>query len=363
MRRTLACAAILLAAAAAVAFWWMALPRDTAAALVRALELAPADAEGAVAIAAPRRTARWLARRPQALLLALAANPKLRDTIPPLRPLALPFVAAARGPLVVFWAGGEAGAVARVSSGARRALVELAGRSNLDVSAGPDWCAVATSPQLLPAGPTPFPLAAPPGTHTALARIGDRLWVVRAGGRTLEAASGAAPALAIGTPGTSTLVLADARILSLWLGLPSGTLGPLRAVMDDSHQWAVALPALHLEGLVRTLVGGPPERVATATPWKGLLGTIWVAEAEGTALASTAAVLDRLPHGGSGTVQGVVHGRHAAWLARRAAAVAGRVPGMPAREEELHRAAALAEGLETLSFRLERDGGRLLLSW
>jgi len=355
---------VLLALAAAAAWWWTRPPRASAAELQQALRLAPAQADGAVAVAEPSRAGRFLARRPQAILLLAAAAGPATEALASLRPTALALGAAARGPLVLWWQGGEGAVAARLEPAARGAFLEVAARGSAVATCGGDWCAVATVAELLPRDEEPADAAvASSGALAALGRVGGRLWEVRARERWVEASAGTAPPCPTPRPDRSAVALPEAGALLAQLGVRGVPVGPVRLAADDGNEWAVAFPRLRLEGLARRLLGGPPAGTPEPSLWRGLAGAIWVSERDGTALASSPAALALLPDTGADASQGVIHGRHAAWLLSRAASLAGRIPGLPLRQRDLTRAAALAQEIDAVSFRVEAGGGRIVLTW
>jgi hypothetical protein len=361
--RWLLLAAALLAAGAGGWWWWTAPPRSSNEELQHALGLAPSTAHGVVAIAAPRRAARWLARHPQGLLLVGAAAGEAAGSLARLGRFAAPLVAAAQGPLVLWWRGTEAGAAVPVSPSARPALLELAARSSLAASSGPDWWAVATSPELLGPNEGALPPSTPGPPAFALARLGGRFWRVQASRKTLEASTEEVCSLPPETPGTSTLLCAQAGQALAWLGLGQVAVGPVRVAVNDAHQWAVAFPTLHLDGLARSLLGGTPTRAGAVDMWRGVLGTVWVQEGEGMAIASSPELLASLPSAGVAVSEGVVHGGHAAWLLGRVAHTVEHIPTLKAQAPLLARAAELAGGVRVVRLRLEEQRGHVFLAW
>lgn len=362
MRRVVALGLLTLVVAAAAAWWWALPPRASDAELRRAIEFAPSFADGAVAIAEPARAARWLARRPQAAILAFASAPRAVPALARLRPVAASVVAGARGPVVLWWKGDHAAVGVRTSPGSRTALAELGSASGLSVAGGAEWLEIATSTDLLASGPLTVAPASTAGSATALARVGTRWWRVKASSRTLDAATDEELPLPA-ADGTSSVHLADVGALLAPLGFAGVEAGAARLVVDDRHDWGAALPGVRLDGTARRLLGGGASRATTPQSWHGILGEIAVTEGEGTNIASAPALLARLSLPGASGDEGVVYGGHAAWLLAQASSIAKRVPGLTAYSRSLATASTLAEGLKTARFRIDASTGRIVLAW
>jgi hypothetical protein len=374
MRRVLLAAAVAAAVAAVAALawrWWTAPPSASEAALRAALELAPADTDGTLALAQPSRAARWLSSRPQALVLVELAAPASRHSLPRVRGLLPALAREARGPLTVWWRGGDLAAGARVQPGAARALRQLAALRGFALRVGPEDHGAVTvragtaAALLAPPGGTQRPL----GTRaplSALARIGPRLWWARAGRSSLDAAWGEPPLLPE-TAGADTLATADlARLLApvaAFAWLPHApvwvTFGP--------GGWAAALPDSALPpAIIHLLFGSAGLSTAPAASihhWRGPLGDLWVRPGPVIVIASRPELFGGAPADLITGESGDVHG---ADLARACEKVAAALQGLPGGEQiadGLRKAAPRISAVRQARWRLLPQGGRIRLEW
>jgi hypothetical protein len=374
MRRfTLLLAAVgALAAAAVLAWrWWTAAPLAPADALAAAASRSPVVAEGVLVVADPVRTLRWAARHPQAVALLRLAAPHADLAAPRMRGAAAALAAGALGPLVLWWRGGDLAASAEVDGGSARALRQVAETQGVAIRSeltptGTVHVALASSPDLLESSGGSGPSVAGVGQLSALARVGDRWWQVRAGRSTLEATSGSPPEL----PGASD----PAVVTTADIGALAAAVAPVQWVPHgpaclvlEGGGWGVALPATTLSLDVRRLLSlGGDTTIETPTGahhWRGLLGDLWVLPGPGLAVASRPDLLGRLPRGPIAGESGAVRGTELARLVRRFAEAADRVPGNAGVVAGLRRAVPVLEALRRVRWRLLPQGGRILLEW
>ena len=364
MKRLLAAAAVAFAALAAGVLawlWWTAAPAAAEAELAAALATAPA-VEGRLAIAQPRRAARWLARHPQAIVLPALAAANARAALPRLQPLLRPLVTGADGPLVLWWQGGDLAAAARLPAGTTRAVQLIAAGADLAFSSGDGLTVAAASPELLVGSGGAAP-ATSGFTLAALAVVGGAEWRATAERDALSVWTGAstsAPAAGSG----SRVDSADARRLAALLGLDAGSEPlPLRLLLAPGGAWAAALPARVVPRFVRDGIsrvagaGAPPVR------WAGLFGELWVqgggdrlllaADEAALAAAAAAPVAD----------EGVLLGSDVVAVTSRLAGEIENVPLLGREARQLRAAAEFARGLAGARWRSTAAGTRIELSW
>ncbi len=356
-------AAALLAAAGAYV-WWTASPAADEAELASALALAPA-ADGRVALAQPRRTARWLLRHPQALGLLAVAAPDARAAWPRLQPALRPLLDGAQGPLVVWWKGGALAVGTQLPPGAISALPLLAARQGLAFDVAGDVARIATDAALL--GPRRETATPPAGKVplAALADVGGKRWRVTAGRSRLAATTGAAVEL-LGGPGPSRIETGDASPLVRTLGVSPGAAPiPARAVFGAGSGWAIAVSGVRLPGFVRDLVGAPGQAAGgtTARPWNGFLGEVWVRGGDDRlAIGTSEALLAEVAPPPAGE-QGSVSGRDVAWLASDLADALARLPLLDREARSLRALGAQAAGVALVRWRIAGAGARIELEW
>jgi hypothetical protein len=352
--------AALLAAAGAY-LWWTAAPAGDEAALLAALDQAPA-ADGRVALAQPRRAARWLLRHPQALVLLAAAAPDARAALLRLQPLLRPLVGGAQGPLVVWWAGRDVAVATRLRPGTVTALSLLAARNGLVWDADGDLVRVATAAALL-APVRAAPLPAGTSRLAALADAGGRRWRLVAGRERLAAVSGAAVDLERAA-GPSLVESLDAAPLARAAGVPAeGAALPLRAVFAPDLGWGVAIGAEALPRLVRDAVRGSAAEGGAARQWNGLLGDVWVRGEDGRVLVATGEALLAQVAAPPAVEQGRVTGRDLAWLTAELAAALERLPLLDREARALHAASGQVAGLGAARWRATAAGAAVELEW
>jgi hypothetical protein len=374
MRRALL-AAVVVAAVAAVAAgawrWWTAPPSASEAALRAALELAPGNADGTLALAQPSRAERWLSLHPQALALVGLAAPASRRSLPRLRGLLPALAREARGPLTVWWRGDDLAAGALVDPGAARALRQLAVLQGFALriaqkSHGAVTVRAATAVTLLaPPGGSPQPVGAR-ARLSALVRIGPQLWWVRAGRASLDAAWGQPPLLPQ-TAGADALATADlARLLApvtanAWL--PHA---PVRVTFGPGG-WAAALPDSALPPVIGRLLFGSadlsPAPHAGIHHWHGPLGDLWVRPGPVIVIASRPDLFPGAAADLSNGESGAVHGADLARVCERAAAAFQGLPGGDQLADGLRKAAPLIGAVRVARWRLLPQGGRIHLEW
>jgi hypothetical protein len=374
MRRALLAAVVTAVVAATVVLiwrWWTAPPRAAVAVLAQALALAPEDADGSLALAEPARSARWLASHPQALALLEIAAPSADRALPRLRGFLTAIAREARGPLTLWWRGGELAAGATVGTGAARALQRLAALQGFPLRAEPSASGdvvvrAATAPALL-AGPGPPPAHLDSdGALAALARLGPRIWRASAGRSALELLGGNPPALPQITA-ADMLATGDLAALAAPVTAASWIPHAPARLLFDGTDWAVELPDTAFPREVARLlaVGGdlPGGSPGGARHWQGLLGDLWVRPGPGIAAASRPDLLERLPSapitGESGAVRGPALGR----LCLRIAGAFQVIPGGARGAAGLRRAAPLLDAVRLARWRLLPQGGHVLLEW
>jgi len=372
MRRLLVIAVLagLVAAAVGLAWrWWTAPPRAPYAVLAAALAIAPEHADGALALAQPGRWVRWLASHPQALAPLRIAAPSADRSLARLRGVLVALAREARGPVTVWWSGGELAAGATVGGGAARALQRLAAIEGLPLSTGAApggaLVTIASASPLLTRGSAPQPDGS--GTLGALGRVRGRLWRVGVTRSSLELISGVPPALPR-TDGTDLLATTDLAALAAPLTSAGWIPHAPAIVLFDPDGWAVSLPATELPREVERVLSFGGTAVAATPPgvarWRGLLGELWVRPGKGTAVASRPDLLAKLPVPAIAGESGSVGGPDLARACRRIAAACEHVPGGGGVAADLRRAAAALVGVRLARWRLVADGGgRIALEW
>jgi len=367
MRRTVVIVALLAAvagAAALVLLWWTATPAAGEAELAAALAAAPVG-DDRLAIAQPRRAARWLLRHPQALALPALAAPAARPALSRLQPFLRPFAAAARGPLVLWWRGSELAIAARLPAGAARGVAVLAARAGVAYRADGETVVVASDPALLTGERAAAP-AAGGGRAAALAEISGRLWRVHARRDSLSARTGEAPELpAVGAVSRAETLDVAALAGTLGLGAANGG-APARVALAAGSGWAAAVPIAVVPPIVRdafALAAGGGGTPGGELLWKGLLGDVILRnEGDRLLLATGAALLAEVEPRPAGD-QGSVAGADAAWAAAELAAALERVPLFSREVAALREAGAFAAGLGRARWRATSAGAAIELTW
>jgi len=354
-------------AAAAAVVWWTAPPGADARELSGALSLVPAAMDGAAAVAQPQRAARWLVRHRQVLLLAQLAAPHSGPALARLRPLFAPVIAAADGPLVVWWRGEHAALAARVRRGAVVALEELAARAGLATRSEADLFLAATSPELLGPGALVPPPLQVGDRLAALVGTGGGWWRVRLGRSRLDASTGSEVDLPKSVPGSVVSVADLSQMLTPLIPLPVPQ-GPALLVVEAPDRWGLSLPAVRLGGAARTLLrfqGSSPVAGGSVAVerWRGVLGDIWVSPAHGVLVASHPDLVARLVQETRTVDEGAFRGSDAAWLLRHLASFGERLPGLTDISGRLSRAAPDAAALDVVRWHLEDRGGSVQLTW
>jgi len=362
MARTLTVAvlvAALLLGAAAGLLWWTATPGGRGAELAAALAVA-GEGDGRLAVAQPRRTARWLARHRHALILLTLAAPAARGALPRLEPLLLPLVAAARGPLVTWWRGPDLAMAAAIRPGAGEAITLLAARHGLACRFDGGVGRIATAPALLAGGSAAPTLPDDLPELAALAEVRGCLWTVRAERSRLTAASSASVAVPERGDG-SWVETRDAAALLGPLGVPV----PLPAATARlrfavARGWGVAATGVELPGFLSTAL---PTSGSGAVRWDGLLGEVLVlATEDGLAVATSAELLAAVAGGAAGE-EGSVRAVDLAWLAGELATSLERLPLLDREARALRETATASEGLEDIRWRAGDGGARILIEW
>jgi len=370
MRRAATSLALLLALATAVVvawLWWTAPPSDEAERLVAVAAAVPADADGVLVVARPVRAARWLGAHPQALALLKIAAPHADRRLPKMRALVAAMAGQADGPLAIWWRGPELGAAAQVGDASTRALERLAALEGVALRKRTGGLvAVASDPALLDeSAGAPVPRLEP-GTLSALARVGARWWLVRAGRSRLELRAGSPPALPDPT-GPAAVSTPDLAALAAAADPPEWVPHAPAVVLAEGGGWALALPDTALSREVQRVLraGGdaPAEAPEGARHWRGLLGDLWVLPGAGVAIASRPELLERLPRAGITEDSGLVRGPDLARACSTLAEAADGVPGGTALARTLARVAPLLAALRTARWRLTPAGGSILLEW
>ncbi len=365
-------AVFLVAAGLASWLWWTAAPGTAERARAGAAAEAPADADGALVLGDPARTARWLARRPQALaLLAMAAGgaePELRRLAPAAAALGSE---AALGTVAIWWRGDRVQASAVVRRGALAPLRLVCARQGLSVAAsdldsGLVGVAVAADDGVASPKGKPAPPPAGIGTAAALFHDRDRWWWVHAARASLRLSTGVPPQLP--AVGDSSLI-ASRDVAGLFAPLlPADSLphGPA-LVRLAGREWAISLPDARLpkqvEGLLHSMGDESLPTPPGARRWSGILGELWVLRGAGITIASRQEGLQLagapFPSGDMGVLRG---GDLAALLQRLADALA-HLPFQDERVARLRRTAVLASGVRAVRWNLEDRGGRIEMEW
>lgn len=371
MRRAATPLALFAAVAATVVvarLWWTAPPSDEAERLAAVSAVVPADADGVLVIAQPARAARWLGSHPQALALLKVVAPHVDRRLPKMRAFLAALAGQAAGPLAIWWRGPELGAAGRVGAASTRALERLAALEGLALRTrnNGSLVAVASDPSLLDeAAGVPLPRLEP-GKLSALARVGPRWWLVRAGRSRLELLSGRPPALPDPT-GPATISTPDLAALAAAADPPEWLPHAPAVVVAEAGGWALALPDTTLAREVQRVLrmGGdvPAEAPEGARHWRGFLGDLWVLPGAGVAIASRPELLARLPTGGITEYSGLVRGPDLARVCSRFAEAADGVPGGATLARALSRAAPVLAAVRTARWHLTPEGGSILLEW
>ncbi len=352
-------------------WWWTAPPLSDAEALAAAATDVQKDADGLLAVAEPRRAARWLLRRPQAVALLAVAAPDARPAFERLRNTLATLAAEARGPLTVWWKGPEAAASARVSDGAAGALRRLAALEGLSsrsvpTRSGGPTVTLATSSALLEGPSGGRPALDGPARLSGIARAGARWWRVRAARESLELLAGAVPELPP-SAGPSTIVTQDlGRLVGI---VPASVSAPrfAAALAFTRDGWALTLPGAEVgPGFARLLnLGGdrPAETPPGARRWRGLLGEVWALPADGLAIASGPAMLASLPSRPLEGEWGTVRGEELAVACLRAAEAIETLRVLGPRAAALRRSAPAAAAIRSARWRIVSAGGAITLEW
>lgn len=355
--------AALLASGAAAWWWWTAAPAASVGELATALAVAPA-ADGRIAIAQPRRAARWLLRHPQALALAALAAPQARAALPRLQPLLRPLAEGARGPLVLWWRGEELAVAARLRPGAASALAMVAARAGVAFQVTDGVAAVATDAALLEASATPA-AARTGGRAAALAEIAGQEWRVVARTSSLAASTGTAPELPEATDVSRAATVDATGLAAAWgFRVDAATL-PARVALAAGQGWGAAVPLAIVPGFLRDAIprAGSDGALAPAVVWQGLLGEVSVrAGADRLLVASSAAMLAEVEPPPTRD-EGSVTGADIAWVAAELAATLDLVPFFSRETRALRAAGAFAAGLERARWRATATGARIEMSW
>jgi hypothetical protein len=368
MRRTwvlvLIVGAALLAAGVA-AWWWTAAPAASVGELAAALAVAPA-ADGRVAIAQPRRAARWLLRHPQALALAALAAPQARSALPRLQPLLRPLAEGADGPLVLWWRGADLAVAVRLRPGAANALAMVAARAGVAFHFADGIAAVATDAALLGTG-TPPAAARAAGRAAVLAEIAGREWRVVALPTSLAAWTGTTPELPAAAGASRAATVDAGRLPAAW-GVPAGAAAlPARAAFAAGQGWGAAVPLTVVPRFVRD-ANQRANRDSDGTSnapklWKGLLGEVWVAgDGERLVVATNAAMLAEVEPAPTRD-EGSVSGADVAWVAAALAATLEQVPLFSRETRALRAAGAFTAGLDRARWCSTAAGTRIELTW
>lgn len=362
-------AALLVGACLGAWLWFTAPPSAALAGLAALAAEAQSDADGILVIGDPARSARWLARHPQALAPLAAAAPEAVPALRRLEPAARVLATRARADLLLWWRRDDAALAAVVDEDVSRSLVPLAAAGSLHYriqsgGTGPRLVMFATAGGLLDArGVRSIPGSE--GTAMALARVGDRWWLVTAGRNSLRCTTGRPPALA--DPGERfTAAFTDLR-----RHVPGaarfGVERRLPVVLSvDPQGWSLAFPDIdvpdHLAkilGASRTPHGGtaPGPR-----PLRGSFGEAWLDTRRGLALGSSA---ERLSEPVETPVRdtGAVRGAEMARLLDAAAQHLEWAPGVAGDAAALSTAARLLAGLRLAVWDVGTEGGHVRLEW
>ena len=367
MRRTWALVLVaglaLLAAGAAAWWWWTAAPAASVGELAEALAVAPA-ADGRVAIAQPRRAARWLLRHPQALALPALAAPQARAALPRLQPLLRPLAEGARGPLVLWWRGGELAVAARVRPGAADALAMVAARAGIAFQVTDGITAVATDAALLGTG-TPAAAVRVGGRAAALAEVGGQEWRLVALPDSLAASTGAAPELPEVADVSHAATVDAAGLAAAWGFSADANALPARVALAAGQGWGAAVPLAAVPGFVRDALpranGGGDS--APALVWQGLLGEVRVRTEADRLLVATSAAMLAAVEPPPDRDEGSVSGADIAWVAAALADTLDQMVFFSRETRALRAAGAFAVGLERARWRATAAGTRIEMSW
>ncbi len=344
--------AVVLGAAAWLGWrWWMAPPLLPAATLAAEAARLPAAIDGAVVVAEPAKAIRWLFRHPQAGALVGVASGEARRRADTLRGGTLALARDARGPLRLWWRGRELAVAATVGGGTRDAMREVAAMSSLAFAAEPAGddageVALATDAELL-RGSSALPDTAPDGSWSAVAFLGGRWWWVRAERDRLEAVAGVPPDIPV-LEDRSVVTSTDVHALLAALSPSLDHHAPVRLVVDEGGDWALALPA--------TKASRTAERLLAAA------GVTSAPAGDGTAFASASALLPAVA-GPVRVDEGAVRGGDLAALARRVAEAEVVLVVTGADAADLRRAADLMDGVRAARWRVTPAGGRVVLEW
>jgi len=356
----------------AVAWWlWTAPPGADAGTLAQAAAVVPADADGLLVVGQPSRAARWLLRRPQAVVLLAAAAPEAEGALMRLRGTLATLAGEAQGPVTVWWRGAEMAAAARVSGGSARALRQLAALEGLPLRSAPTGSgdvdvSLASASALLEGPPGKRPQFGDHDRLTAIARAGARWWGVRAGRNRLDLATGE-PRELPSASGPSVIVTDDlGRLAGL---VPSSSPVPHvpAGLAFGEGGWALTLPGtVPGREVTRLLTLGGDVAVPSSAgvrQWRGVLGEIWARPGAGLAIASSAPMLAALPPPPYVGESGTVRGPELSAACVRAADALTALWLFRSRAEALRRAAPVVAAARLARWRILPDGGLIRLEW
>ncbi len=364
--------ALLLCACAAVWLWWFtAPPRAAMAELATLTAEAQPDVDGILAIGDPARSARWLARHPQALLPLAFAAPEIAPALRRLAPAARFLAGRSTSGVVLWWRGGEVALAAPVDEELLRsqALAPLAAAFGLHYahatsSEGRGLVFFTTGPGLLDARGRPAPPAAD-GPAMAICRIGGRWWRVTATRNALQGTTGEPPQPS--SPGERSV----ATFSDLRRHLPAlaafGADRPLAlAVAMNPGGWALALPGMTLPSHMTRLLGVGAESPAGSAPgsrrWDGALGEVWVDSRHGLALGSSPERLDEVA-GQPIRDAGAIRAAEVSQLVESAARRLDHLPGLGREVSELRAFSRSISGLRSARWDVGKKGGHVRLEW
>jgi hypothetical protein len=347
-------------------WWWSAPPAWPADRLAIAAAVASADADGIVILAEPRRAARWLALHRSALLPLALVDPGAVDAIEKHRATLQAVLAAARGPVVLWWLAEHVAFATEVDDGARAALDQLAALQSLASARRGGAYALATSSDALgpPANAAPI---ANHGSVSALACVRGRWWRVEARRDRLLAHSGVVPGLPERT-GRSSIRTQDAGALLTPLDVSFLTARtPVCMLLGSAGAWGVRLPTSHLSADATGLLGldrrQHPNGVSAPTRVTGVLGPLWLTEHPELAAASSRELLEAVLATACGDEAGILQSADVVsfgdyLIGSPLAKLAGR------RVAQRWRASRpLLVELESVRWRLNADGGVLVVEW